>query len=40
MLTPNFTTMNVNRFGQPDWKLETVVLRGESKTAANIKIPL
>ena len=30
--------MNVNRFGQPDCKLESANLRGESKTAANRKL--
>ena len=28
--------MNVNRFGQPAYELPTVVLRGQSITAANI----
>ncbi|MEI6123980.1 MAG: hypothetical protein WCQ95_10170 [Bacteroidota bacterium] len=38
MQTLIFTAMNVNRFGQPAYELQTVVLRGKSKTAANIRL--
>ena len=30
--------MNVNRFGQPASELPTVVLRGNSRAAANIRL--
>ena len=38
MLTLNDTASNVNRFGQSVCGLETVVLRGKSKAAANRKL--
>jgi hypothetical protein len=34
----NSTATNVNRFGQPASELQTVVLRGNSKPAANIRL--
>ena len=34
----NDTTMNVNRFGQSVCGLQTVVLRGNSTAAANIRL--
>ena len=37
-MTQNEIAMRVNRFGQSVCGLETVVLRGESSTAANKKI--
>ncbi len=36
--TLNATAMRVNNFGQPAYELPTVVLRGQSKTAANIRL--
>ncbi len=32
------TAINVNGFGQPAYELPTVVLRGQSRTAANIRL--
>ena len=36
--TLTFEAMNVNRFGQSAWELQTVVLRGKSSTAYNIRL--
>jgi hypothetical protein len=38
MITSTDITMNVNRFGQSACELQTVVLRGKSRTAANIRL--
>ena len=38
MQTHNFTSMNVNRFEQPVCELQTVVLRTNSRAAANIRL--
>ena len=38
MQTLTFEVMNVNRFGQSLWELQTVVLRGKSSTAYNIRL--